>query len=76
MEFVHFPTDEDMKAAFRVMMYKTTSPEIYFTFRDRFPHDTCVTTTAAVRALLKHGVRFDWLTKEMPDPPTPNPNRG
>jgi hypothetical protein len=62
MEFVRFKTPEDRRKALGIFR-DVTSSDIYFTFREDFPERTCITNTATVRALIQHGVDFEWLTE-------------
>jgi hypothetical protein len=62
MEFVRFPTKQDRLDALGIF-WDVTSSEIHFTFRKDWPENTCITNTATVRELVKHGVNFEWLTE-------------
>jgi hypothetical protein len=64
MEFLRFKTPQDLRKALGIFR-EVTSSEIYFTFREDFPPNTCVTNTATVRALQARGIPFEWLTENV-----------
>ena len=64
LEFIRFRTPEDLRKALGIFR-EVQSADVYFTFREEFPPDTCVTNTATVRALQAHGLAFEWLTENI-----------